>query len=318
MSRFVRSGTICSAILAFALALACGACSSSSSNEDEKPAGPPDRIAELKAKFDGQGVVIIPFNLDDPACQDDPETMSANALGACAYMNGDAFDYTITTDPRTFDLAPERKMMLVVYGATIDPNRSGWVGIAGLGPLPQGQKGDGRLLQQGGLRQGDLRQGSDLHPQFLPLVVAGGYELLTIAIAAGVAYYGAKAIVTTAQVLNQQQAAPVVDRTQPLVERQSRLINCTPDEHELLKKEKGAACDNLPTDCLKADAMTSSYCVQLSLRRGEYEKCRNARQNIVDRCFGGTPTDQEHQRQIDTMNGAIKSCDKLISASCGG
>jgi hypothetical protein len=273
------------------------------------PEGASDPIAELKSRFDGQAIAIIPFKLDDPACQDDPETMLASVLASCAYMT-DASGIDVTEDPQAFDLNPQRKMMLVVYGAILDSERPGWVGIAGLGPIAGGEAT---------LVKASAEPTTALHPDILPLIVIGGYELLEAAVAAGIIYYGAKAVVTTAQVMNQQRAEAVVQRTQPIVERQSKLINCTPDEHELLKQQKDVACDpgQLPGDCSRSDAMTSSYCLQLDLRRGEYQKCKDARQNVTDKCFGGA-NDAAHQAQIDTMTRSIQGCDQLISASCGG
>jgi hypothetical protein len=275
------------------LALGAAGCSS----EDASPRDPVD---ELRARLDGQAIVIVPFDLDDPDCQTDPEEMAEPVLAKCAWLGDAHSGYTITSDPRTFDPAPSRQMMLVVYGATIDPARSGWVGIVGLGPLPSG---DGSLVHASGIR-----------PAAIPLIIGAAY-LLQAAVAVGIAYYGAKAIVATTQVMNQQLAAPAVQRTQQAVERQTKLINCTPDEHELLKGEKAQACDDLPQDCAKADPRVSSYCLDLSLRRGEYEKCRAARQNVTDKCFGGV-NDKVHQAQIDNMTKAMSGCDALLASAC--
>ena len=289
------------------LAIAALSTTTGCSSSDEA-ASPPTALDQVKAKLEGQAIVIIPFDQGNPACEADPEGMPQDTLAACAYLAPAQASYERTSDPRAFDPAPERKMMLVVRGPSLDPNRDGWLAVIGLGALPK----------EGGPLVTTQTSAAGLHPQFVPLVIGGAY-LLDAAFAAAIVYFGARAVVQTNQMLNDRQSRPIVEGTQRVIERTTTLINCTPDEHGLLGRAKGQACDNLPNSCselVRNSGGGGAVCVGLQGRRGEYEKCRQARQDVVDKCFGGTPSDKEHADQIKTMESQVASCDSHLANIC--
>jgi hypothetical protein len=98
-----------------------------------------------------------------------------------------------------------------------------------------------------------------------------------------------------------------------------RNLTCTDDEHRELAQKKDEACNNLPNSCenfLKDAGGGAAMCISLAGRRDEYQKCRDARQEVVDRCFGGTPSDQAHADQIATMDTQVAACNSIILEVC--
>jgi hypothetical protein len=97
-------------------------------------------------------------------------------------------------------------------------------------------------------------------------------------------------------------------------------LTCTPDEHEALKAKKSEACDNLPNSCaelVRTSGGGGAVCIGLSGRRGEFQKCKDVRQEVTDRCFGGV-NDATHQQQIDAMQALLDKCDELLAQICPG
>ncbi|MCW5813246.1 MAG: hypothetical protein KIT84_19620 [Labilithrix sp.] len=96
-------------------------------------------------------------------------------------------------------------------------------------------------------------------------------------------------------------------------------LTCTPAEHRDLARRKGIACDNLPNSCeslVRSSGGGAAICIGLTGRRNEYAKCRAARQEVIDRCFGGTATDRGHQQQLDDMDRLTEECDAYIAEIC--
>jgi hypothetical protein len=306
MKSFFSVGSVGSAAL---LLLLIG-CSTAAEEEEEE--APKDEVAKLEQRLEGQGVALMPFAVGDARCSldVDPTTMNRDTLASCAHLDLAKLppDLVVTDDPRVFDPrsdSDQKRTILVFVGPTIESIESrGWIAAVGLGPAASANNNT-QLVK------------STIRPQVAmaaPLLIEGGKML----IGAGIAFFGAKAIVATGEaVLNQSQSRPIVEESERVVTRQSRLINCTPDEHELLKSNKNRACD-VPDTCERAAARIGgggSLCLGLDSRRKEFQKCRDARQEVTDRCFGGKP-DEEHARQIANMDRLVKDCDSLLSQRC--
>lgn len=97
-------------------------------------------------------------------------------------------------------------------------------------------------------------------------------------------------------------------------------ILCDQQTYRALGLAKAQACSTLPGSCTgyvnDGGDFDSSVCVDLELRQDEYQKCLDARQAVVDQCFGGTPTDAGHQQQLDDMVREVNACADLIDSSC--
>jgi hypothetical protein len=303
------SASVGSAALLLLLLVGC----STAASEEEAP--PKDEVGKLEQRLEGQGVALMPFALGDVRCSldADPTMMNRDTLASCAHLDLAKLpaDLVVTDDPRVFDPrsdSDQKRTILVFVGPTIESSESrGWIAAVGLGPTASATNNNTQLV----------KSTTTIRPQVAmaaPLLIEGGKML----IAAGIAFFGAKAIVATGEaVLNQSQSRPIVEESERVVTRQSRLINCTPDEHELLKSNKTRACD-VPDTCERAAARIGgggSLCLGLDSRRKEFQKCRDARQEVTDRCFGGKP-DEEHARQIANMDRLVKECDSLLSQRC--
>ena len=96
---------------------------------------------------------------------------------------------------------------------------------------------------------------------------------------------------------------------------------CSDDDHRALARAKGAACDDLPRSCsdlVRSRGGGSKMCIGLDGRRGEFQKCTDARQEVIDRCFGGTATDAGHAQQLADMGRLIADCERILDQACGG
>lgn len=263
----------------------------------------PTPLDQVKKSFDGHSVAVIPFDVDNPACREDPTAMTPETLGACAYLDAKRLpaDVEITTDPRSFDPRTERSMMLVVWGPSLDPTREGWIGIVGLGAKrPVG----------GGSLTGSSVEADALHPSFFPLVVGGAVLLDSWAM--GGLLFGASAIVVTQTMINQNQGRPLIRSTERLITETTQLVRCPEDEHRRLATRQREACRTLPGRCARflveaAGSTTSTLCDGLASRRTAYDNCRQARQDVVDICFEGRP-DANHEREIAGMQNVVSGC----------
>jgi hypothetical protein len=140
------------------------------------------------------------------------------------------------------------------------------------------------------------------------LAPAAGASIATIAslFAQGVAYLSCSR-------LNMSSEELTLDESQPA--RTSKLT-CSEEEHEELKAKKAEICDRLNNSCRNVDLNRNAdqVCQGLAARRREFEKCRDIRQEVTDRCFGGVH-DKTHQEQVDAMEEQIRVCDELLSTA---
>ena len=152
------------------------------------------------------------------------------------------------------------------------------------------------VVIRGGLN--GARGGAALGAYFGPIGAAIGGVAGAI-IVAGVAWYGSKKAIEmlsakTPEQLSADHQAAANDRTKP-----GYGGNCTPDEHDDLKRKQESACD-------KSKSLT---CAKPEIDYGKAEliqECIDARINIARKCFAGG--DDGHNQQINQLKAIIGKC----------
>jgi hypothetical protein len=171
---------------------------------EEPKAEPAAATEEVRAKFAGQAFAIFPFEESNSACMADPMTMDRTTFATCTHLDATKLPekLDVTMNPLQFDPRPDRGMLLVVRAP------GGWHAVLGLGPVPAEPA---TLLKSNGT--GAIR------PLIVPVLVAAAAPPLieamgTALLAAGVLFFGGRAVVATSELLTRNRAEPLVRGTE--------------------------------------------------------------------------------------------------------
>ena len=116
-------------------------------------------------------------------------------------------------------------------------------------------------------------------------------------------------------------AGPAVPAV-PVTGAGTRTRTCDDNLYKSLKAKQDQECGTPmscsgPTDVQKKSGTQPNYlyCSDLGPRMLQIEACRNARQDVIDKCFGGEPTG-EHGTNVENLDRALAACEEYFKTYC--
>jgi hypothetical protein len=241
------------------------ACSSADSDRSSlpPPPHPPTTMDTVRSRLEGQGIAILPLDQQNAACSANPTTMDVPTFASCTHLEVSKLpaQLSITDDATTFDPNPEKAMILVVkvipVEAEIASTPETWHALIGLGKLKDLESGSGAGAGSGSSGGSLVNPGSTtgrsatpgIHPNavFLlapaaPMLVAATEALIV----AGIAFFGAKAVVATAEQISKSRQESLVRSTEQALVEQAELLcktyTCDGSSKECAGRPSGTPC----------------------------------------------------------------------------
>lgn len=268
-----------------AISITCSSVACSSPSAGEEPAPKQDT---LRSRLEGQGIAILPLDQTNEACGVNPTTMDRHTFASCTRLEADKLpaQLSITEDASAFDPDPERGMILVVKVLPVEEELAStpdnWHALIGLGRLKD-LASSGSLVNGGGAST--QRTHGGIHPNVAFLLAPAAPMLVSATealIVAGIAFFGAKAVVATAEQISKARQESLVRSTEEALVEQTELLcktyTCDGSSKECAGKASG-------TPCKYADANGTTY-------GSESGFCGGTRSFSAIRDRAGKPTGQ--------------------------
>ena len=108
-------------------------------------------------------------------------------------------------------------------------------------------------------------------------------------------------------------AAPNVNlRAEAPVRKEAKTGTCTEERRKSLQ-------DDVDKKCSEDRSCNSQQdCAELLGNLAKCQACFAARKKIIDECYGGKPTDDEHKKMLDEAEKSVKSCEDEIDKKIDG